>query len=143
VRALHVGLRSPTWSGPWRSTQPSGYEVLGDAPETEFGSLTMLKLPGDEFMTLELIHSPAQGHLVPVGFNHLVVQVEAVHALVSHLGTQGYRAAAPTSPDSSHEFWTAWVTDPDGYRLELVQWPREHPDGMTRSDFAKPDDEGG
>ncbi len=88
--------------------------MLGAVPETEFGTL---KLPGDEFVTLELIHDPAKGHLVPVGFHHLVVQVEAVHAVVSHLAAQGYRAAAPTSPDSSHDFWTAWVTDPDGYHL--------------------------
>ena len=28
------------------------------------------------------------------------------------------------------------VADPDGYRLELVQWPDGHPAGMTREDFA-------
>ena len=143
MRTLHIGLRVSDLERSLAFYTTLGYEVLGRVPETEFGSLTMLKLPGDEFVTLELIHSPAQGHLVPAGFNHLVVQVEAVHALVSHLGTRGYRAEAPTSPDSSHEFWTAWVTDPDGYRIELVQWPREHPGGMSRSDFAKPDDEGG
>lgn len=143
MRTLHVGLRVSDLERSLKFYTTLGYEVLGDAPESEFGSLTMLKLPGDEFVTLELVHDPAQGHLVPVGFNHLVVQVEAVDAIVSHLAAQGYRAAAPTSPDSSHDFWTAWVTDPDGYRLELVQWPPGHPNGMTRSDFAKPDDEDG
>lgn len=143
MRTLHVGLRVSDLERSLAFYTTLGYEVLGEAPETELGSLTMLKLPGDEFVTLELIHDPAQGHLVPVGFNHLVVQVEAVHAVVSHLAAQGYRAAAPTSPDRSHDFWTARVTDPDGYRLELVQWPRGHPGGMTRSDFAKPDDDDG
>ena len=28
------------------------------------------------------------------------------------------------------------LTDPDGYRIELVQWPPGHPAGMTAADFA-------
>ena len=28
-----------------------------------------------------------------------------------------------------------WLTDPDGYRIELVQWPIGHADGLTRADF--------
>lgn len=142
MKTLHLGLRVSDLERSLGFYTTLGYEVLGDVAGTEFGTLTMLKLPGDEFVALELVHDPDQGHLVPVGFNHLVVQVEGVHAVVSHLATQGYRAAAPTSSDSSHDFWTAWVTDPDGYRLELVQWPPGHPDGMTRSDLAKPDEDG-
>jgi lactoylglutathione lyase len=42
----------------------------------------------------------------------------------------------PASPDDSEDFWTAWVTDPDGYRIELVQWPAGHPEGMTDADLA-------
>ena len=30
------------------------------------------------------------------------------------------------------------MTDPDGYRIELVQWPEGHPVGMTRADFPDP-----
>ena len=37
---------------------------------------------------------------------------------------------APTGPR------TCWITDPDGYRIELVQWPEGHADGITRADFA-------
>ena len=35
-----------------------GYLVLGTVPETEFGTLAMLKLPDDEFVSLELVHDP-------------------------------------------------------------------------------------
>ena len=31
---------------------------------------------------------------------------------------------------------TSWITDPDGYRIELVEWPAGHPDGITKGDFA-------
>lgn len=140
MRTLHVGLRVADLERSLAFYTSLGYEVLGSVPETELGSLTMLKLPGDEFVALELVHDPARGHVDPVGFSHLVVQLEAVHAMVSHLTAQGHRAEAPVSPDDSGDFWTCWVTDPDGYRLELVQWPSGHPDGMTRSDLAPPDD---
>ncbi|MGH3088226.1 MAG: VOC family protein, partial [Rubrobacteraceae bacterium] len=26
--------------------------------------------------------------------------------------------------------------DPDGYRIELVEWPPGHPDGLTEADFS-------
>jgi lactoylglutathione lyase len=28
------------------------------------------------------------------------------------------------------------VHDPDGNRIELVQWPAGHPDGVTAADFV-------
>ena len=34
-----------------------GFEVVGTVPETELGRLTMLKLPDDEFVTIELVSS--------------------------------------------------------------------------------------
>jgi lactoylglutathione lyase len=113
-----------------------GYVVVGIVPETEFGSLTMLKLPDDEFVTIELVHDPGQGEIDPGGLNHMVVQVESMHAIVARLTVRGLPVEAPVSPDGSEEFRTAWVTDPDGYRIELVQWPAGHPDGMTEADFS-------
>jgi lactoylglutathione lyase len=32
---------------------------------------------------------------------------------------------------------TAWLSDPDGYKIELVQWPPGHPDGITARDFDR------
>lgn len=40
----------------------------------------------------------------------------------------------PTSPDGSLDFLTAMLTDPDGNRIELVQWPPGHADGITAAD---------
>jgi lactoylglutathione lyase len=113
-----------------------GYQKLGEVPETSFGSLTMLKLPSDEFVTLELVHEPTGGHVDPSGLNHLVIQVEALHDTVARLTAQGIDAEPPSSPDGSDHFWTCWLTDPDGYRIELVEWPPGHPDGMTAADFS-------
>jgi lactoylglutathione lyase len=60
-----------------------GYQKLGEVPETAFGSLTMLKLPGDEFVSLELVHEPAGGRVDPGGLNHFVIQVEALHDTIA------------------------------------------------------------
>lgn len=135
MRTLHFGLRVADLERSIAFYVSIGYEVLGEVPGTELGSLTMLKLPDDEFVALELVHDRAHRRVEPGGLSHLVVQVEDVHATVTHLAARGVRVAAPTSPDGSADFWTAWITDPDGYRIELVQWPRGHPDGMTRSDL--------
>ena len=42
----------------------------------------------------------------------------------------------PGSPDGSEDFRTTWITDPDGHRIELVQWPPGHPDGITAADWT-------
>ena len=136
MRTLHVGLRVGDLERSLAFYTGLGYEVLGNVPETAFGSLTMLKLPGDEFVTLELVHDPRSGVVGPGGLNHVVVQVESMQATVAQLTARGIEAEDSSSPDGSDDFWTAWVTDPDGYRIELVQWPAGHPEGMTKADFG-------
>ena len=136
MRTLHLGLRVADLNRSLAFYTALGYEVLGQVPETEFGSLTMLKLPGDEFVSLELVHDPGGGSVEPGGLNHVVVKVESMQATIADLAGHGIDAEAPGSPDSSDDFWTSWLTDPDGYRIELVQWPAGHPDGMTEADFS-------
>ena len=135
MRTLHVGLRVEDLERSLAFYGGLGYQVVGNVPETEFGSLTMLKLPGDEFVTLELVHDPGRDVTGPGGLNHLVIHVESVHEVVAALAAHGVLVEPPGSPDGSEDFWTAWVTDPDGYRIELVQWPSGHPEGMTEADF--------
>jgi lactoylglutathione lyase len=139
MRTLHVGLRVEDLERSLGFYTSLDYEVVGTVPETEFGSLTMLKLPNGEFVSIELVHDPTAGAVTSGGLNHLVIQVEDLHATVARLAARGLQADAPGSPNGSEDFWTTWLTDPDGYRIELVQWPDGHPDGMTRSDLADPE----
>ena len=136
MRTLHVGLRVAELERSLAFYTGIGYEVLGHVPETAFGSLTMLKLPGDDFVTVELVHDPRGGVVDPGGLNHVVIQVESMTATVAHLTARGIEVETPGSPDGSEDFWTAWITDPDGYRIELVQWPVGHPEGMTAAHFG-------
>lgn len=134
MRTLHIGLRVADLDRSLAFYRAVGYEVVGTVPETPLGVLTMLKLPGDEFVTIELVYDP-HGHANPgTGLSHLVIQVESMQATIAGLSGRGVDAEAPDS-HGSDDFLTSWIVDPDGNRIELVQWPGGHPDGMTAADF--------
>src|SRR5205814_8585254 len=100
-------------------------------------SLTMLKFPSDEFVALELVHRPADGPVdIGTGFSHLAVQIDNLKATVEALTQAGLRPGPIELPGGPGGAQTSWLTDPDGYRIELVQWPPGHADGITEADFA-------
>jgi len=138
MRTLHVGVRVTDRDSSLAFYTAAGYEVVGEIPETDLGHLTMLKLPGDEFVTIELVHDPngvAGG--TDTRLSHLVIQVDAMDATLTELAAHGIDADAPTSPDGSDDVLTTWLVDPDGNRIELVQWPAGHADGMSASDLVR------
>jgi lactoylglutathione lyase len=137
MRSLHFGLRVADLERSLAFYAGVGYEVVGSVRETDIGHLTMLKLPDDEFVTIELVHDP-NAHVEGVtGLSHFVIKVESMDATIRALARAGIETEPPGSPDGSADFRTAFVVDPDGNRIELVQWPAGHPDGMTRADFAQ------
>jgi lactoylglutathione lyase len=138
MRTLHLGLHVADLDRALAFYTSVGYEVLGEVPETGIGHLTMLKLPGDEFVTIELVHDP-NGAAVDTDshLSHLVIQVESMEATLTELAIRGIDAEAPTSPDGSDDFRTTSIVDPEGNRIELVQWPAGHADGMTAADFVE------
>ena len=131
---LHLGLRVTDLERSLGFYTAVGYAKIGTVPDTAFGSLTMLQLPDDPFVSLELVHDPAR----PVGdigaVNHLVVQVDDLSATIAALAARGIAAEPPAEPGPGMR--TSWLTDPDGYRIELVQWPPGHPAGITAADLA-------
>jgi lactoylglutathione lyase len=136
MRTLHFGLRVAELDRSLAFYTAVGYRVLGTVPETPFGSLTMLQLPGDDFVTIELVHDPARGELDPNSrLNHFVIQVESMADTVAELAARGVEAEEPVTLDD--DFLTSWITDPDGNRIELVQWPAGHADGLTAADMVE------
>lgn len=97
----------------------------------------MLKFSGEEVVTLELVHRSA-GEPVDIGtgFSHLVVQVDNLAATVEALSQAGLRPGPVERPGGPDGPQTSWLADPDGYRIELVQWPPGHPAGITAADFS-------
>src|SRR3954471_11066306 len=137
MRTLHFGLRVADLEQSLAFYTAVGYEIVGDVPETGMGHLTMIKLPDDEFVTTELV--PDRNELAARGgprLSHFVIHVESMDVTLGALAARGIEAEAPTSPDGSADFRTTWIVDPDGNRIELVQWPAGHADGMTAADWA-------
>ena len=134
MRMLHVGLRVTHLDRSLAFYTALGYAEIGSVPETQFGSLTMLKLPDDPFVSLELVHDPERPVQDVSAVNHLVVQVTNLDATIADLAARGVMAEPAT--ELGPGLWTSWLTDPDGYRIELVQWPPGHPAGMTAGDFV-------
>jgi lactoylglutathione lyase len=60
----------------------------------------------------------------------------SVDETVARLATAGIGAENPVSPEGTDDFRTTWITDPDGRRIELVQWPAGHADGTTSADVT-------
>ena len=137
MRALHVGLRVSDLDRSLAFGTAAGYTVAGTVEDTAFGGLTMLRLPGDRFATVELVHDPAKGEAGPgSGINHLVIRVESLDATLTDLAAKGIAAEPPGRPGGADGPQASWITDPDGDRIELVRWPAGHPDGITSADFT-------
>jgi lactoylglutathione lyase len=137
MRTLHLGLRVADLERAVAFYTAVGYEVVGTVPDSPAGQLTMLKLPGDDVVSIELVFDPSEADRDRgTGLSHLVVQVDSMDATVADLRTRGIEVADPGSPDDSADFLTTLITDPDGNRIELVQWPAGHPDGLTAADWS-------
>ena len=137
MRTLHFGLRVADLDRSLTFYEAVGYQVVGTVPETGLGRLTMIKLPDDDFVTIELVTDSDWDGDHGTGLSHFVVQVPSMEATLARLAADGIAVEEPESPDGSADFLTTWVTDPDGNRIELVQWPPGHPDGITAADWSE------
>ena len=137
MRTLHFGLRVADLERSLAFYEAVGYEVVGRVPGTSFGDLTMIALPGDPFVAIELVSGSSVDATNGRRLSHFVIGVESMDDMVATLARGGIEPdEPPASPDGSTEFLTAFITDPDGNRIELVQWPPGHPEGMTAADFS-------
>jgi lactoylglutathione lyase len=136
VRTLHFGLRVADVDRSLAFYRAVGYEVVGSVADTPLGDLTMLKLPGDEFVTIELVAGPVVGVAdAAAGLSHFVIQVESLDAAIAALAAHGIHAEPPhdaAPPGTPH---TTMISDPDGNDIELVEWPAGHAAGMSAADW--------
>jgi lactoylglutathione lyase len=115
-----------------------GFREIGRIVFEDGSMLLMLNLPGDgEVVTLELAYNPKLDSLeIGNGFSHIVVQVDRLDATLAELTARGVAFDEMQTPAGENGPKTSFVHDPDGYRIELVEWPAGHPDGITRADFV-------
>lgn len=121
---------------------PAFYSALGSGElgrvEAGDGSLlVILKFPGEPAASLELVHRPTDGRVdVGNGIDHLAIQVDSLNGTLKTLAEAGLQPEPVQYPGGPDGPKTSWLTDPDGYRIELVEWPFGHPDGITAADFS-------
>jgi lactoylglutathione lyase len=128
----------PISGGRSRSTPPWATRWSGASPRDRIRAPDHAEAPDDDFVTIELVHDPTNDAAdLGAGLNHFVIKVESMHATITELAAKGIDTEAPESPDGSDDFLTSWITDPDGNRIELVQWPAGHPDGITAVDWPE------
>lgn len=114
-----------------------GYVELGRVEIGDGACLVILKFPDEPAASLELVHRPAGGPVeVGSGFDHLAIQVERLAGTVQRLTEAGLEPEPIQYPGGPDGPKTSWLTDPDGYRIELVEWPPGHPDGLTAEAFS-------
>lgn len=136
MKTLHPAYRVTDPAASLDFYMALGYVQVGRVDVGDGASLTMLKFPSEEMVTLELVYRPTDGPVdIGTGFSHLAVQVENLSAIMKSLSRAGLMPSPVERPGGPDGPQTSWLTDPDGYRIELVQWPPGHADGITEADF--------
>jgi lactoylglutathione lyase len=114
-----------------------GYGELGRVEIGDGARLVILAFPGEPAASLELVHRPADGRVdVGTGFDHLAIQVDTLTDALKALTEAGLEPGPLQFPGGTDGPKTSWLTDPDGYRIELVEWPSGHSDSITAADFS-------
>ena len=140
MRTLHPAYRVSDLHTSLSFYAAVGYRQIGRVDTAGGGSLTMLKLEDDEVVALELVYRPEDGPVfIGNGFSHLAVQVDDLEKTLVALRRRGLVCGEMEHPGGPHGPRTSWLADPDGYRLELVEWPAGHAYGMTEADFTPAD----
>ena len=137
MKTLFVSYRVADLDRSLRFYTALGYGELGRVEPGDGARLLILKFPGEPAASLELVHRPGHGPVdVGSGFDHLAIQVESLATTLDRLSEAGLSPEPLQYPGGPHGPKTSWLTDPDGYRIELVEWPSGHADGITAADFA-------
>ncbi|MFE3443077.1 VOC family protein [Nocardia sp. NPDC059180] len=114
-----------------------GYVELGRVEPGDDSHLALLQFPGEPAASLELVHRPDGGRVDGGGsVDHLAIQVDALASTRERLTDAGLAPGPVQYPGGPQGPQTSWLTDPDGYRIELVQWPPGHADSITAEDFS-------
>jgi len=99
--------------------QNCGFEIhSGPRTSPQGNSITHLRLPGNEHM-LELTHSPDFKVEFPEDLMHTCIGVDdlkAYCAKLEDLGTEVW----PGNWREKEDFGMAFITDPDGYEVEIL-----------------------
>lgn len=133
MKTIFAGIRVTDPDRSFRFYTALGYHKVGQIDFEDGSRLIMLRFPDEPATTLELVHRP--GEFTGGGLDHLAIQVDSITDTIRDLTAAGLEPGAAQFPGGSDGPKTSEIIDPDGYRIELVEWPPGH-DGITDADFS-------
>ena len=105
-------------------TQVLGMTLLRrhDYPEGEFTLAFVGFGPEAEGAVIELTHNWGTGHYeVGTGFGHVALEVDDVYVACAEIKKRGGKVVREAGPMKHGSTVIAFVEDPDGYKIELIQ----------------------
>ena len=98
-----------------------GFEEVGRMPVRDEAINVFMGLPGDG-ARLELTYNHGvDAYELGTGYNHIAVTVDDIHATLGRLAEQGIEPEKPPYSVREGGSLIAFVRDPDGYRIELIE----------------------
>lgn len=94
-----------------------------DYPEGRF-TLAFVGYGGEESNTvLELTHNwdQKEPYVIGSGFGHLALGVPDIYATCEKLAAEGVKILRPPGPMKHGSTVIAFIEDPDGYKIELIE----------------------
>jgi lactoylglutathione lyase len=94
-----------------------------DYPSGEFTLAFVGYGDEDDNTVIELTHNWGQKEPYQLGtaFGHLAVGVEDIYGTCEKLGVEGVKIPRPPGPMKHGGSVIAFIEDPDGYKIELIQ----------------------
>ena len=93
-----------------------------DYPEGKFTLAFVGYGPESEQAALELTHNwETKSYEVGSGYGHVALEVEDAHAACAEIKRKGGRVTREAGPMKHGTTVIAFVQDPDGYKIELIQ----------------------
>lgn len=105
-------------------TEVLGMQVLRrkDYPDGKFTLAFVGYGPESEQAALELTHNwDTPKYDLGNGYGHIALEVEDAHQACADIEARGGKVVRPAGPMKHGTTVIAFVEDPDGYRIELIQ----------------------
>jgi lactoylglutathione lyase len=105
----------------WRQL---GLDIVGNLQIADGYWLLYLGAPGDDQTTIELAYreAPSESYDFSPGAGHIALAVGDLDGLVSKLEQNGVPVSvAPFNPVPGNSLRVAFVTDPNGMKVELIE----------------------
>ena len=98
---------------------------------------------GDESETavIELTHNwGVESYELGTAYGHIALGVEDIYATCEEIGARGGRVTRPPGPMKHGSTVIAFVEDPDGYKVELIQLKsaQESPESVATATASSP-----